>query len=474
MKMHEDVLSIHYLFTHDPVPGTKSLIWSGTGPFPFIMTLGPAVSDDAQRALVLLRQRGVLSSPELQALLGRSQPTVSRLMAALGSQAAVLGAARSTRYALLQPILGFAARQPIAWVHEDGRIDERWGQLTFIAGERVHVQAQGGIDGLLHGTLPWWLAPLRPSGFLGRLLARRLALPGVDPNPERWPIEQLLYAALRTPDAPGAIVLGEAAALADAGPAALTRADVPAAYDRFAADVAATLPAGSSAAGEQAKFVARVEDRHAIVKFSPPRGTPFGERWHDLLHAEALAQAVLGEHGVPAAQTSVIETRQRTYLESTRFDRVGASGRRHGVALDALHEAFVSGPRQHWAATCEVLASQRRLPADAPAQARALLQFGRLIGNSDMHFGNLGVVVEPGDVARGRFKLAPVYDMLPMRWRPDPQTGELGLTPFEPASADLATAARPVALEFWHRVAGKSAVSAGFRALAREMTARLA
>src|SRR5204863_1704594 len=110
------------------------------------------------------------------------------------------------------------------------------------------------------------------------------------------------------------------------------------AYDALAADAAATLPAGSSAGGEQAKFLARVDDRHVLVKFSPPRGTPFGERWHDLLHAEHLALAVLRRHGVPTAATAIVETAQRTHLESTRFDRVGARGRRHAVALDAVHD----------------------------------------------------------------------------------------------------------------------------------------
>ena len=324
----------------------------------------------------------------------------------------------------------------------------------------------------MQGAVPWFLAPLRPAGFLGRLIARRLALHGVDANPERWPLAQVLFAALHTHDAPGALLLGELP-LAAEGPAALSSADRAAAFDALAADVAATLPAGSSAGGEQAKFLARVEDRHVIVKFSPPRGTPFGERWHDLLHAEHLAHGLLAEHGVPVARTAVLETAQRTYLESTRFDRIGTRGRRHVVALGAVHDAFVPGARAHWAATCESLARQRRLPPDAPAQARALLQFGRLIGNTDMHFGNLSVFVEPSELARGRFTLAPLYDMLPMRWRPDPTSGALDLTPFEPAAADLSSAARPLALEFWRRVGAQGAVSRSFRALAQSMARRL-
>lgn len=85
----------------------------------------PARAPAAQRALLALHQRGVLGSDELQALLGTSQPTVSRLMAGLASQVIVLGAGRSTRYAAPQPILGLGAQHPIARVHDDGRNGQR-------------------------------------------------------------------------------------------------------------------------------------------------------------------------------------------------------------------------------------------------------------------------------------------------------------------------------------------------------------
>lgn len=431
----------------------------------------PIVGDDAQHALALLRHRGVLSSAELQALLGKSQPTVSRLMAQLSAQAVMLGSARSTRYAAAQSIFGFDAEQPIAWVGEDGRIDADWGRLTFIVGDRMHVRAPA-VNALVQGGLPWFLAPLRPAGFLGRLLARRLALQGADADPERWSLAQVLFATLHTSDGPGALVLGPWHADAP-HPLPLTGVGAAAGYDALAADVAAALPAGSSAGGEQAKFLARVDDRHVLVKFSPRRGTPFGERWHDLLHAEHLALTALHRHGVPVAETTIVETAHRTHLESTRFDRIGARGRRHAVALDAVHDAFVPGSRRNWGATCEALAAQRRLPATVPAQARALQQFGRLIGNTDMHFGNLSLAVDPDGLARGHFTLAPLYDMLPMRWRPDAMSGELGLLPFTPDEADLASAARPIALEFWQRVATHDATSRGFRGLAGEMARRM-
>lgn len=64
-------------------------------------------------------------------------------------------------------------------------------------------------------------------------------------------------------------------------------------------------------------------------------------------------------------------------------------GRRHAGPLWAVHEAFVGGALRHLAASCESLVHQRRLPAEATAQAEALRHFDQLIGNTDMHLGNV-------------------------------------------------------------------------------------
>lgn len=424
--------------------------------------------------LAELARHGMATSAQLQAALGKSQPTLWRALQALANQVVVVGRQRSARYALAQPLLGLPGQQPLHWTDEAGRITE-FGTLTHLGEQRLHVQAPG-IDVLTTGRLPWFLAPLRLQGFLGRQWARHAQAAGFDPNPEHWRIEQLLALALRqVHDMPGAISLGEV--MGELLQPCPTEPTARAAhFDTLAADAARTLPAGSSAGGEQAKFLTTDADGHRrwLVKFSPPRGTPFGERWHDLLHAEALALQVLAAHGVPVAHTEIVDTAQRTHLASQRFDRVGPAGARHVVPLDAVHDAFVPGPRRHWAASCAVLVRQRRLPPEAAAQVAALLHFGRLIGNSDMHFGNLSLVVAgPADVARGRFSLAPVYDMLPMRWRPDAHSGALDLLPFTPEPADLASAAHPVALAFWQRLADTADISRPFRQLAGTMAQRL-
>ena len=430
-----------------------------------------------------LAARGPSTSAQLQRLTGKSQPTLSRALRALGSQVVTLGQGKATRYAIPKAVRGLAAQHTLWWTDQRG-VSAPWGLLTFLTDDSLHVSA-AGIDVITRGCLPWFLSPLKLQGFLGREWALRL---GLERDPERWTLEQTLVAALGIDEPTGAISLGEptGAPLPDA-PADLAARAVR--YDALSADVAATLPAGSSAGGEQAKFLTRLASgERVLVKFSPPRGTSFGERWHDLLHAEALALQVLGEHGVEVAQSRVIESATRTYLESVRFDRSGAQalgphtlgpharGRRHLVALDAIHAGFVEGSRQNWAATCDALAVQRRLsPADARA-VRALFDFGHLIGNTDMHFGNLSLWAD--DPASGRFALAPLHDMLPMRWRPDGFHGLQDYAPFEPQRRqglpdDGGTSARSVAQVFWQRAATHPPLSQPLRAVAAEMMRRL-
>lgn len=412
-----------------------------------------------------LRRDGPLSAAELAARLGVSQPTLWRRLAGLLPEVVPLGRGRATRYALPRPILGLASVQPLAWIDAEGRVDE-WGEVTALANGRVHTWGRG-VD-LVSDDLPWFLTPLRAQGFLGRLLAQRFAPHGLAGDPDQWSLEQVLFAALQVFDPPGAFRLG----LQEGGGSLPLGEDGD--FDAVAADVAATLPAGSSAGGEQAKFLGRLAGGEAVlVKFSPPHGTPFGARWSDLLRAEHLALQTLAGHGVEVAASQWRRTAHRSYLVSHRFDRVGTSGRRHAVALAAWHRAFVGGALQSWEATCAALARQRRVPAETPAQARALLQFGRLIGNTDMHFGNLSLWVEREELAAGRGRLAPVYDMLPMRWRPDTSSGALDLQPFTPDEADLRSSALPIAEAFWRTLAVDDWITPPFRELASQMLQRL-
>ena len=227
---------------------------------------------DHQAVLAELSARGVATSAELQAALRKSQPTVSRLLADLASQVLTLGRGRNTRYGLAKAILGQPAQQPLWWVDEAGtRL--RFGTLSLLGGgSMVHVD-RVGFEDMLRDQLPWYLAPLKPQGFLGRLLAQRLAPSGIGANPESWSLEMSLFAALHLHDAPGAIVLGEPAAPAGHQRVPMDSKQAGTVLDGLALDIARTLPAGSSAGGEQPKFLALLESgEHVLVKFTPPRG----------------------------------------------------------------------------------------------------------------------------------------------------------------------------------------------------------
>jgi len=428
---------------------------------------------------MLLMQRGLLSSAEMQRATGKSQPSMSRAIAALAPQVQAIGRARGTRYALLRDIVGHGARQPVFFTDEAGAALP-WGELLFIEGQRLHVRADGyAID--TRNRLPWFLEPLRPQGFLGRL--RGSAMGFADGNPEHWNLEQLLYVLLAFEhDGPGAFSLGEMSGelLPEAPLELAARA---AHYEALARDVAQTLPAGSSAGGEQPKFLAHLNApggyERLIVKFTPPRGTPFGERWHDLLHAEMLALQTLHNHGIAVATTRIVESTQRTYLESVRFDRIGMLGKRHAVPLGAVHQAFIGSAQQHWAASCDTLAAQGQLPLENATTVRLLRAFGQLIGNTDMHFGNLSLWLDdPQHLAAPQFRLAPVYDMLPMAYRPGEFRDEMGYTPLVqvqagPGMAAVWEQASGMAHTFWAALAAQPRVSREIRALAEIQSARL-
>ncbi len=441
------------------------------------------LSRDHEVILGVLSHRGIASSQQLQEATGKSQATVSRLLAGLSGQLLTFGRARATRYALPRPIRGLAAQQPVFWTDADGVISEI-GTLCHLAGEQVYVSDTAHFPAGPTRELPWALSPLRAQGFLGRLHAQRLEGAGLDGDPDRWSLESTLYAALFLHDASGAITLGHASAtrprhppMARAGKA--LRADL----DAMALDVARTLPAGSSAGGEQPKFLAVLQgDRsapgdvqHVIVKFTPPHDTPFGQRWRDLLLAEHLASEILARHGIAAARTRIESTPTRTYLISERFDRFGAHGRRHAVAIGEVHRAFVPDSYANWVATSAALARQGRLPQADHQTVTTLLAFGRLIGNTDMHSGNLALFVALPDLLKGRFTLAPAYDMLPMRWRPNASLGgNPDYAPFEPDHASLSSPAVAPAQVWWSALADHPDISPALRRVAAEMARRVA
>ena len=358
-------------------------------------------------SLRLLLGQGPLSSRQLVEKAGISQPTMSRALAALGDEVIRIGAGAAIRYALRDAARGFTAA-PIFRVSEAGQIREL-GQLVPVrpAGF-VMVQADGVT---LHSDgLPWWLLDMRPQGYLGRAYASAyagaLGLPG---NPEHWGDGEVIRALLaHGHDAIGNLLIGDLSRDRFIGMAEPSPVDREAEYPALARAVGAGEVPGSSAAGEQPKFCAYSPRGHVLVKFSALDDNPVSERWRDLLLAEHLALAVLG------VETEVFDYGGQRFLEVPRFDRVGKLGRVGVFSLRALEAEFVGDAAAPWPALVRRLVADGHVHADAVAGSARLWAFGTLIGNTDMHGGNLSFLSGEGRP----YRLAPAYDMLPMGFAP--------------------------------------------------------
>jgi DNA-binding Lrp family transcriptional regulator len=412
--------------------------------------------------LAALSAGSPLSAAALAQRAGVSQPTVSRALSRLSGRVLRIGAAQNTRYAAKHDLLGLSATQPIIWRGPgSASMPSVWGDLTFLHDNWVHVRS-GGHEWLCQGRLPWFLAPLRAQGFLGRALAR--SRPDWPADPARWSLAQVLHvAAAHITDPIGAFSLNEKTP-SEPSVAMAVEASLAARCDVLAEQAEVGLPFGSSAGGEQPKFTLHTDDGAAwIVKFTPPRSTRFNAvfatRWDSLLQLEHLALNVLAEHGVPSARTRIVRSERRTYLLAQRFDRPPGSpgAARHVVPLEAVHDEFIKSEWRHWSQSAQLLAQAQVLRAQDATTSAQVQTFGELIGNNDMHPGNLSFFVD--DVVNPRLALAPIYDMLPMAWRPNPHHGTLTESPISPpmprAGFEAAyAAALPWAQTFWARAAG--------------------
>ncbi|MBX3024619.1 type II toxin-antitoxin system HipA family toxin YjjJ [bacterium] len=424
-----------------------------------------------------------MRASELQRSLAVSQPTLSRLVRAAGPDVTRIGRARRSGYAASREIRGLGRAWAAYRVRSEGRIDQvatlhalaprGWWWQTPAPPEWLGGDVAPGV----FPDLPWFFEDLRPQGFLGRAFARRHAAAlGLGQDPQQWSADEVLVALLALgDDLPGDLVIGDRAVaalqrarLSDA--AAVPDAERPARYESLAVAALAGDVAGSSAGGEQPKFatVCRAADgsvRHVLVKFSPPVDTAAGQRWADLLRCEHLATEVLRDHGIAACHTAWCAGSERVFLEVTRFDRLGEHGRRGVVSLLAV--AMATGATlDSWAAAADWLERDRWLTAQDADTLRVLWWFGRLIANADQHFANVSLLLED----RRPLALAPVYDMLPMHFRPT-AAGEIADRRFDidvappRLHAAWATAAA-MAGAYWMRVRDDPHVSTPFRATA--------
>lgn len=355
--------------------------------------------------------QGPQTARQLVEKLEVSQPTISRAIVALGRDIVRIGAGRSIQYALRDAGRGLGDI-PVYRVAADGTI-HRLGILVPVRPDGFVMQQDDGQS--LHSDgLPWWLLDMRPQGFLGRVYAEHHAAAlGLPPRLTEWSDTHMLRALIaHGHDVVGNLLLGDIARerFIDApAPTPVDPADYPALAD---AAERGDVP-GSSAGGEQPKFVA-FTDHHVMVKFSSAEDNPVARRWRDLLAAEHLAAQVLVDAGIPASRSRLIDIAGRRFLEVERFDRVGQNGRRAVHSLLSVEAEFVGDARSPWPVLAARLAAEGIITNEAAAGAELLYAFGTLIGNSDMHNGNLSFISEHGRP----YHLAPAYDMLPMAFRP--------------------------------------------------------
>jgi hypothetical protein len=336
----------------------------------------------------------------------------------------------------------------------------------------------------IYDGLPWYLNDLRPIGFLGRAWGKAAAQILRLPEDTRlWNEEQRLLALCHYgEDMSGNLLPG-----ADSyqrwlvrGPERLLpMSDKITQYPLLAERALAGELIGSSAGGEQPKFTAYIEvaenlASHTIVKFSAPPDNANTRRWSDLLIAESLALDVVAEVGLPAAHTRILfGERQQCFLEIERFDRIGEFGRVAMVSLEALDAEFSGSGGSNWVTAAERLLQLDAIDRHAYQHIALYWAFGRLIGNSDMHHGNLSFLrPTPRPVV-----LAPLYDMLPMAFAPA-SSGNMRQDALEirlghDVSGAIWRQAELMALTFWQRTAEHNDISKEFRAIAAQMLVQL-
>lgn len=370
--------------------------------------------------LRLLLAQGPAGARQLIEKLEVSQPTLSRAITAMGSEVLRLGAGRSIQYALRDSARGLG-EVPVYRVTVDGRLRHLGGLVPVRPDGFVMCQTDG-VMRHSHG-LPWWLLDMRPQGFLGRAYVdRHAAALGLPARLADWSDAYALRALVaHGHDAVGNLVLGDAARdhfLTVPPPQPIAAADQAEAFVRLAQAAAHGDQPGSSAGGEQPKFVACVaaagKPVQVLVKFSLPDANPVTQRWRDLLLAEHLALQTLAAAGVDAARSQLLDHAGQRFLALERFDRVGAVGRRALFSLAAVEAEFVGDAMAPWPVITARLAADGHITPAAAQDAALLYAFGALIGNTDMHHGNLSLVSEHGRP----YALAPAYDMLPMGFSP--------------------------------------------------------
>lgn len=403
-----------------------------------------ASGNDLRHAVQRELARGLRTAAQLASALEISQPTLSRTIRDLSQVVTTIRVTgrRTPLYALLRQLpLGLGSRQRIHRFLAQGQI-RPFADVEFLAGGGT-VERAGKVTTLYEG-LPPYMAFAAPSGFLGRQLAQEAARSLLFPaSLKDWGDEhRVAYLFTQGLNLPGNLVFGDVPLQKEIelrAAAPLPAARKLAHYVMRVSSLEAAAY-GSSAGGEQPKFLSLTEDSgHVIVKFAK-----LGSRMAELLPLEHLAMRELGRAGVPTASTQLLTSGGHVFLEVARFDRVGPHGRIGMLSAGSIDDEFF-GMRDSWpefAARCE---QARYLSPGDVRHIDTLAAYSELIGNTDRHFENLSLLIDE----RGEYQgLAPAYDILPMRYASIGGGMDPDLTPIEPRIGTIGP--RP---EVWERAA---------------------
>lgn len=374
--------------------------------------------------LRFLLERGPLTKAEILQRFGIDQETLDAWVEQLGRSILIYGDSESISFALKRPIQEIA-NFPIWEVSSEKSSSYRIGDLIPV--EPLGYVVMWEVDPLVGRSsysqgLPWWLYDLRPQGFLGRTFAHNYAEQlNLTKDFMLWSDDELLIAMSFFPvDSIGNVVLergdwGTSSFLSF--PASRTVSKVSCACcKRLALDALSFEFFSSSAGGEQPKFLVFDEstDKHFIFKFTAHDNNSVTRRWASLLKAEYLASEILRKSGIASSNSEFFDCIDQWFLKVERFDRIGSYGRLGVVSLAALDHEFVGHNDASWSFLGTKLHQQGLISLKDAQTMQKLDAFGRMIGNADMHLGNLSFFHD----RTTNIRLAPVYDMLPMLFAP--------------------------------------------------------
>lgn len=430
-----------------------------------------------------LRLRGLSDASTLSKALGVSIPTVLRIIREREHDIVRIGTTKNARYGLRRQLRGKTEPIPVYAIDRNGRGKQLAAmELMTSQGALLDIQSMGWPAP--DGNHAWWdglpypLLDMRPQGFLGRSLAKQISQDfGVSDNPEEWSDDEVTYIlTMRGSDTQGNLIIGEAAyrdflQTITQPIKAITEDELSEKYPEMATSATQYGGTGSSAGGEFPKFTAKrvlnaASNPYVIVKFSGADNSASVRRWSDLLICEHLALEVISaSENLQAPLNRIIQSKGRTFLEVERFDRIGEFGRIPTTSLASLDGAFIEMGNGSWIEASHRLAKRKIIPANQIGNISILWWFGKLIANTDMHFGNLTFLIEP------TVRLSPAYDMLPMLYAPL-AGGEVPERQFTPAlpmpnEEDEWNKALIMALEFWGKASADPRITDNFKKIGK-------